>query len=527
MQERIVGSCIAYISSFLNSCEADAVRDDIDDPVSDSKLITKFGSCITTLKRQLRSIDTEINDLASDCFDPINAGKEALAHATSNLYFFDYAASFWSYHAEGPPEKTLQTELINFLNQQWTRAGAIPAAYSDTISKISARPSPLQVAVEQGLVHIAAVLIDQGLDVNEEIDGLLPDIGTQLIAVAVWNEDMSMCRLLLSRGAHPKGDQDQIDHFWMLTQQDENEEVFQLFLEFGASTSGLVSTRLFALADHEVSADRVLNMIERGANVDGGKPLIVATQLGLIEIAQRLLEKGADIHDIDRGCGGYNAVNALSVAIKMGHVDMAKLLLDWGANLFPQSDEDSWFAIESAKCYACSGVSEEMVSFLVRIGCNPSSISCDPGRPRDDYTWREATMLHSCAMGFPWWSSPWTGRLAARKILLRTMLADLATEDWRRLAEISEGFGNNLLKSKIQHILTMEKSCVNPCIDKEDVVLAFLEDGAQQWLKEMAKRRPDLLDIPITSYDYEEEELSIVWIICFENFRFSNTWTAM
>ncbi|KAG7290052.1 hypothetical protein NEMBOFW57_000044 [Staphylotrichum longicolle] len=104
-------------------------------------------------------------------------------------------------------------------------------------------------------------------------------------------------------------------------------------VELGADVNqrqGGAGTATTALA-HAVSeghAAWVRHLIAHGADVDLGSPLAVAVQAGNLELAQLLLQAGAQV-DADEDALGYGSVLALAAA--SARLDTVEMLLDAGA----------------------------------------------------------------------------------------------------------------------------------------------------------------------------------------------------
>lgn len=87
-------------------------------------------------------------------------------------------------------------------------------------------------------------------------------------------------------------------------------------------------------------ADHVLAVIERhpdqanASNADGFTPLGLAAFFGHKEVAERLLVGGAEV---DQVIQSVNKNTALDAAVAANHPDIAKLLLDSGANVSPHA----------------------------------------------------------------------------------------------------------------------------------------------------------------------------------------------
>src|ERR1700674_5415018 len=103
-----------------------------------------------------------------------------------------------------------------------------------------------------------------------------------------------------------------------------------IFIALVAVTACTYPPLMRAAAEGDTS--RVSSLIQQGENVNqadrGFTPLLAATQLGRIETARLLIEKGADVHARDPA--GHTA---LEFAAHGGHLELCKMLVDRGAQL--------------------------------------------------------------------------------------------------------------------------------------------------------------------------------------------------
>ncbi|KAK0438156.1 uncharacterized protein EV420DRAFT_1316688 [Desarmillaria tabescens] len=105
--------------------------------------------------------------------------------------FLNYSCSYWGYHASGLVQYSIEREIITFLGVARHRkvADTLRTRHIHWSPSPVVPPSPLQLAVHQGLLHITEVLLDRGADPREELP---------LIAAAEVGH-LKIVKLLLSR----------------------------------------------------------------------------------------------------------------------------------------------------------------------------------------------------------------------------------------------------------------------------------------------------------------------------------------
>lgn len=128
-----------------------------------------------------------------------------------------------------------------------------------------------------------------------------------------------------------------------------------------------------AVKDGHVEAAN--NVLARGANVNaagekGRTPLMIASQMGNVIMAQALLNSGAALNIETKNSG----LTALKLAARHGHIPIADVLLDRGADIDHRgfNNNDDAFAGASALAHAAAKGQASMVTHLIARGANPN-----------------------------------------------------------------------------------------------------------------------------------------------------------
>lgn len=185
------------------------------------------------------------------------------------------------------------------------------------------RVKALMVAAETGDAASVAALV------ADKVDLRAGDVwGNTALAKATLGDHIEVVRLLLQAGADPDG-------------------------ELDAECTPLMVAPSAAIAKLLISAGADTNRL-----VDGCTPLSTAAHRNSYEVAAALLAAGAkpDVRTEPHGC-------ALSTAVAKGHLDLCRLLIEFGAsvNLCPKK---GWPPL----MYAASSGQDAIVSMLLAAG---------------------------------------------------------------------------------------------------------------------------------------------------------------
>lgn len=191
----------------------------------------------------------------------------------------------------------------------------------------------LNIAAERGDLEMAQALIQTGVDVNTAF----PLSNSTPLMRAVKGGDLDMVRFLTKAGAHVST----VDSSgWSpLTRAlaDGHEEMAKLLLDCGAdikTNRTPVGLNPFAIVASQGYLDIMQRLVNLGADIHapddrGRNPLIFAARSGHLEAVRVLISLGADILAKDK-----RGNTALQEAASMGHVETVKWINDEAAKVF-------------------------------------------------------------------------------------------------------------------------------------------------------------------------------------------------
>ena len=171
--------------------------------------------------------------------------------------------------------------------------------------------SPLHLALHEGHVDLAQMLIECGVDVSTQNED-----GSTALHLALENNHVDLARVLIERGTN------------VSAQKNDGSTVLHLALENGR-------------------VDLALMLVERGADVSpkdkyGSTALQLALEQHHVDIARALIEHGADV-----SAENARMLTPLQLVSCDGHVGLARMLMEWGADLSAQT-KDGWTALHFA-----------------------------------------------------------------------------------------------------------------------------------------------------------------------------------
>ena len=243
-------------------------------------------------------------------------------------------------------------QIARMLEQERERLGRVAAQSAD---------HPIHRAAARGEIDAVRAFLDT--------DATLVDRGSRRGATplhcAVLGASRQMVSLLLDRGAniHARNPDDlqAIDFaIWGERRPSVNEDMVRLLVSRGATYDLTIAAALGSLAGVRRMLDNDPSRI-RETRPNGRRPLSAAVEFGRDDIARLLLERGANPR--------WEPAEAVHSASGLGNFAMVKLLLDHGANPDPDPLEKDYpgiiyFAVEYQ-------ASPEIIKLLLDHGARP------------------------------------------------------------------------------------------------------------------------------------------------------------
>jgi ankyrin repeat protein len=272
-----------------------------------------------------------------------------------------------------------------------------------TIVPMRAAPKDARVADAAMQGHTATVraLLKEGADVN-----VAQGDGTTALHWAAVNDDLEMAQMLLDARANVKATtrNDAITPLLMASQNG-NPRMIELLLQAGAEVNSPAATGItpIMLAVAGSSEDAVRVLVQHGADVNakedtyGQTPLMFAAAFNRPEAIKVLLLNGAKPNTgtkvrIPRARGGgprglasddpkpaadpMGGMTALLYAVRQGHADAVRALLDNGADLNAGSADNS-----TPLMMATINGHLDLAMYLLERGADPKIASTAGGTP--------------------------------------------------------------------------------------------------------------------------------------------------
>uniref|UniRef100_A0A9J8C895 Ankyrin repeat and KH domain containing 1 n=1 Tax=Cyprinus carpio carpio TaxID=630221 RepID=A0A9J8C895_CYPCA len=228
--------------------------------------------------------------------------------------------------------------------------------------------TPLMAAASGGYVDIVKLLLVHGADVNAQ-----SSTGNTALTYACAGGFLDVVKVLLKEGANIE-DHNENGHTPLMEAASAGHvEVSRVLLEYGAGInthSNEFKESALTLACYKGASHCTIQHYSRacfvGAQVNMPadsfeSPLTLAACGGHVELAALLIERGANLEEVNDE--GYTP---LMEAAREGHEEMVALLLAQGANINAQTEETQ----ETALTLACCGGFLEVADFLIKAGAD-------------------------------------------------------------------------------------------------------------------------------------------------------------
>ncbi|WP_297300004.1 ankyrin repeat domain-containing protein [uncultured Brachyspira sp.] len=187
--------------------------------------------------------------------------------------------------------------------------------------------TPLFLAVQFGYNDLAKELIKEGADVNARASDMETEDGIDMLYYAVRNNNVEMSKILIDEGLDAGRDYGYEYSYYLKDAAINNNNLDMLKILVQSGDIDLESS-LIPQAIEQNNIEMVKYLISIGQDVnaqifaDGfwiNSPMKVAAQNGNIEIAKLLIDEGANLNSSD---------DYIGPAIDYGNYDIAKLLID-------------------------------------------------------------------------------------------------------------------------------------------------------------------------------------------------------
>jgi ankyrin repeat protein len=210
--------------------------------------------------------------------------------------------------------------------------------------------TPLML-IENRLFGQPRKLVDLILEAGADINAI-DSFGQNVVHRVV--ESHKLLKHVLNRGADPNVRAHNGDTQLMRAALMERKRAVSILRKAGASEDGLLDVYLLN-ACYADKRDEIEEYLDKGADVNFqrlGTPLCAATDRGDLELAQRLLDAGADI-DLPITDSPHGDSNPLLSAAYDGQLEVVRFLLDAGADV--NVSHDGYSALDYAKLGKAEG----------------------------------------------------------------------------------------------------------------------------------------------------------------------------
>lgn len=253
--------------------------------------------------------------------------------------------------------------------------------------KYVSRETPIHLAVANGFIRVAEILLKRGVDINN-----INYYSNTPLRLALYSGGIEMIKFVLENDGNKYINTDVSSgrNDMEIAAKTNNVDIVRLMLDHGANPDSnryqLDSTAL-CIACKNGNIEMAVLLIERGADVKYGNkkhcgtPLHGACDAGDMELVKLLLDHGADVN-----AETYHGKTPLHCACKNGNIEMVELLLDQGA-VIDEVHIGSHLSCHDALSEAVDNGHEQLAEFL--------RSKCDKFMPHGDYVWDPRMKQHT------------------------------------------------------------------------------------------------------------------------------------
>lgn len=221
-------------------------------------------------------------------------------------------------------------------------------------------------AVDVGFAEVCRNLIEAGADVNASGGPFASTSGSTVLHLAGENGNAELVKLLLENGALIKKDdcgETPLDY----ARQSGSKEVALLLQQY-EDVSCLEDSNSSNKDDKDDDEDDEDDDMQTTEDNDMGRQLVAAVFRGDCELAQSLLENGAQVNIVDKS-DSKTFGTPLSIAAEAGNLEMVALLLNKGADIAGYRFGPAPLAKAAREGH------EAVVSLLIQKGANVNQMS--------------------------------------------------------------------------------------------------------------------------------------------------------
>lgn len=236
------------------------------------------------------------------------------------------------------------------------------------------RKQPLHIAIQRRDRPTVELLLSYKIqdDFYGDIINSCPRDDQTPLHYAVIAGDAEIVELLLHRGAAINAEDNQQKTALAYAQESGNKEIIKLLVEHGGAMVDYENQAIKAIRKHDRKhVEELIRQKSVEPKANHSLLLRIAAKEGDVEIAKLLLDKGAEINPTN----GVGLDTALHEAANFGQVEMIRFLITKGAN---PNAKNKW-NIEPLGWAVAQGKTEA-VKVLLELGANPNTPALTAGQ---------------------------------------------------------------------------------------------------------------------------------------------------